>query len=101
MNHVGIDVSSKELVVVISVNGKQRKAQMFDNTPEGHLALCRALHKLPGEESLICMEATGVYHFDLAVLLSRSIVSVRGVVGADLRQRTGARIADGGDHRLA
>ena len=72
MNHVGIDVSSKELVVVISLNGKQRKAQMFDNTPEGHLALCRALHKLPGEESLICMEATGVYHFDLAVLLSRS-----------------------------
>lgn len=71
MNHIGIDVSSKELVVVMSVNGKQCKAQTFENTTEGHLALCRALHKRPGEH-LVCMEATGVYHFDLAVLLSRS-----------------------------
>jgi len=71
MNHVGIDVSSKELVVVMSANDKQRKAQTFENTAEGHLALCRVLHKRPGE-SRVCMEATGVYHFDLAVLLSRS-----------------------------
>ena len=36
MNTIGIDVGCKELVVVIMVNGKARKAKSFDNTPSGH-----------------------------------------------------------------
>lgn len=71
MNRIGIDVSCKELRVVMSVNGKHRKAQLFENTPEDHNRLINMIHKLPGE-SIVCMEATGVHHFDLAVTLSRA-----------------------------
>ncbi len=71
MNCVGIDVSCKELVVVISVKGKARKAKTFKNTPSGHTLIIRLLSKLKGEVR-VCLEATGVYHFDLAVALSRS-----------------------------
>jgi len=71
MNCVGIDVSCKELVVVISVKGKARKAKTFENTPAGHKSIIRLSSKLKGEVK-VCMEATGIYHFDLAVALSRS-----------------------------
>lgn len=70
MNHIGVDVSSKELSVVVSVNGKHRKAQVFENTPEDHKRLIAVIQKLHGE-SIVCMEATGIHHFDLAVTLSR------------------------------
>jgi transposase len=71
MNGVGIDVSSKELVVVVSVKGNARQAKSFENTPAGHKSIIRLLSKLKGEVS-VCLEATGVYHFDLAVALSRA-----------------------------
>lgn len=71
MNHIGIDVSGKELCVVASVNGKHRKAQRYENTSEDHKRLVALIQKLQGE-SLVCMEATGMHHFDLAVALSRS-----------------------------
>jgi len=71
MNTIGIDVGCKELVVVIMVNGKARKAKSFDNTPSGHQAIIHSLTKLKGETK-VCIEATGVYHFDLAVALSRT-----------------------------
>jgi transposase len=63
MNHVGIDVGQKELVVVVSVNSKARPAKSFDNTATGHQAIIHHLAKLKGE-TRICLEATGVYHFD-------------------------------------
>lgn len=71
MNHIGIDVSGKELCVVASVNGKHRKAQLYENTPEDHKRLVALIQKLQGE-SIVCMEATGMHYFDLAVALSRS-----------------------------
>lgn len=71
MNHIGIDVSGKALSIVISVNGKHRKAQSYENTPEDHKRLVALIQKLQGE-SIVCMEATGMHHFDLAVALSRS-----------------------------
>jgi len=71
MNNVGIDVSHKELVIVVSVKGKARKAKTFENTPSGHNAIIQLLSKLNGE-SRVCLEATGIYHFDLAVALSRA-----------------------------
>ncbi len=71
MNAVGIDVGSKELVIVVMVNGKARKAKSFDNTPLGHQSIIQTLKKLKGK-TRICIEATGIYHFDLAVALSRS-----------------------------
>ncbi len=71
MNVAGIDVSYKELVVVFSVDGKARKAKTFDNTSPGHVMLIKSLSKLKGEVH-VCLEATGIYHFDLAVALSRA-----------------------------
>jgi transposase len=71
MNYIGIDVSQKELVVVMMTKGKARPAKNFENTTAGHREIIQLLAKLKGE-SRICLEATGVYHFDLAVALSRA-----------------------------
>jgi transposase len=71
MNVAGIDVSAKELVVVVSVKGKAGKAKSFENTATGHQSIIRLLSKYKGE-SRVCLEATGIYHFDLAVALSRA-----------------------------
>ena len=71
MNYIGIDVSHKELVVVISVKGKVRPAKTYENTAAGHKAIIQKCLKLKGE-SRICLEATGIYHFDLAVAISRT-----------------------------
>ncbi|MDI1292770.1 MAG: IS110 family transposase [Methylobacter sp.] len=71
MNYAGIDVSHKNVVIVVSVKGKARKAKTFENTPSGHKAIIQLLSKLKGE-SRVCLEATGIYHFDLAVALSRA-----------------------------
>ena len=71
MNVAGIDVSHKDVVIVISVKGKVRQAKTFENTASGHKAIVQLLSKLPGETS-VCLEATGIYHFDLAVALSRT-----------------------------
>ena len=70
MNSIGIDVSCQEVVVVVMVKGKARKAKTFKNTPAGHKTMAQSFTKLKGETK-VCMEATGVYHFDLAVTLSR------------------------------
>ena len=71
MNTIGIDVSHKELVVVMIVKGKARSAKTYTNTASGHKALIKKCLKLKGE-TRICLEATGIYHFDLAVAISRT-----------------------------
>ena len=71
MNVAASDVSAKELVVVVSVKGKAGKARSFENTATGHQAIIRLLSKYKGD-SRVCLEATGVYHVDLAVALSRA-----------------------------
>jgi len=71
MNVAGIDVSHKDVVIVVSVNGKVRKAKTFENTPSGHKKLIHYLSKLKGNVR-VCLESTGIYHFDLAVALSRT-----------------------------
>lgn len=65
----GIDVGARELVVVVQtqVHGKTTKPMTFDNDPLGHKALHNALKKRKVQR--ICLEATGVYHLDLAVAL--------------------------------
>ncbi len=57
MNCNGIDVGQKELVVVISVKGKSRKAKKFKNTPTGFISIIHLLSKLKGEVN-ICLEVT-------------------------------------------
>ena len=63
----GIDVGAEELVLVILKNGKPFDPQKFSNTPADRARLVKKLVKLPG--IVVCLEATGIYHFDLAIAL--------------------------------
>lgn len=72
MNTAGIDVGSTELVVVIQKNGKPGKPFSFENSPSAFKKIINRLKK--NKVTRVCMEATGVYHFDLAVALHDSKV---------------------------
>ena len=63
----GIDVGAEELILVIRKNGTPYKAQKFANTPADRARLVKKLANLPG--IIVCLEATGVYHFDLSIAL--------------------------------
>ena len=63
----GIDVGAEELVLVILKNGKPFDPQKFSNTLADRARLVKKLVKLPG--IVVCLEATGIYHFDLAIAL--------------------------------
>jgi len=69
MNTVGIDVGAYEHCVVIRKNGKPGKARSFTNDASGYHDIIRVLKK--AKVKRICIEATGVYHLDLAVALSQ------------------------------
>ncbi len=71
---VGIDVGATELVVVIRKNGTAMKAQSFANTAADHARLIRKLAKY--SDLIVCLEATGLYHLDLAVALHDAGLSV-------------------------
>ena len=77
VNHIyqaGIDVGAEELVMVIRKNGKPLNPQKFTNTRADRARLVMKLVKLPGV--IVCMEATGIYHFDLAVALHDASILV-------------------------
>jgi transposase len=63
----GIDVGAEELVLVTRKSGKPFGPQKFNNTPADRTRLVKKLAKLPG--IIVCLEATGIYHFDLAIAL--------------------------------
>jgi transposase len=63
----GIDVGAEELVLVVRKNATSMKAQTFANTPTDRARLVAKLAKLPGLR--VCLEATGMYHLELAVAL--------------------------------
>lgn len=71
-NLAGIDVGSKALVVKFQ-KGKSDKLSdaIFDNNTTGHKKLLKYLTK-SGSDAKVCVEATGVYHFDLSLLLHKS-----------------------------
>jgi len=68
-NFVGIDVGSKSLVLKIEDEDQKlsREAE-FNNTSAGHKKLEKFITK-KGRQAIVCMEATGVYHFSLALHL--------------------------------
>lgn len=69
--HVGIDVSAKQLAVAVHKNESEPlKCGEFDNTVSGHKKLLKFIGKGRPSEIKICMEATGIYHFNLALFLS-------------------------------
>jgi transposase len=61
----GIDVSAKTLAVCRCRDGNENE-QEFSNDAVGH----RELLKWLGRQTRVCMEATGVYHLQLALMLS-------------------------------
>ena len=94
INYVGIDVGSKELVVAMKTYSNSITHGAFDNTIIGHKKLLKFITK-NGSKAKICLEATGIYHFDLSVLLANSENSEIMVVnpkvikhfGTSMRQR--------------
>jgi len=70
----GIDVGSEELILVIRKNSKSFNPQKFSNTPADRARLVKKLVKLPG--IIVCLEATGIYHFDLSIALHDAGVSL-------------------------
>lgn len=67
----GIDVGGKELVVAL-VRGRDKPLTLtIPNTPEGHKTVIRALRKRAGTARVV-LEATGAFHLDLALALSKS-----------------------------
>ncbi len=67
MNVAGIDVSAKTVTLVISRDERTGKPREFKNTPAGHATLRNRLRK--AHVSRVCLEATGLYHLDLALAL--------------------------------
>jgi transposase len=65
---VGIDVSARDLVV--AVEGRPQ-ALTFGNDGEGHGRLVRLLQKRRSPVR-VCLEASGIYHLDLALALHRA-----------------------------
>ncbi|MEQ1635968.1 MAG: transposase [Methylococcales bacterium] len=63
----GIDVGAEELVLAIRKKGKPFDTQQFANIPADRTRPVKKLIKLPN--ILVCLEATGIYHFDLAIAL--------------------------------
>lgn len=63
----GVDVGAEELVLVIRRDGISDKARKFANNSADHARLVKKLLSLG--DVTVCLEATGVYHFDLSVVI--------------------------------
>jgi transposase len=68
---VGIDVSASSFAVAEEVPGCPVREAEYPNTEAGHGKLCRRLEKI-GRPVQACLEASGVYHLDLALALHRT-----------------------------
>jgi len=65
----GVEVSAKELVVALTGKNGEAVLHRFANTAVGHKQLLRTLTR--GRKRVrVCLEATGVYGLDVALLLS-------------------------------
>ena len=61
----GIDISAKNLVMMVERDGKREAARTFANTPSGHEELKH--HLTRGRTQVrVCMESTGLCGLDLA-----------------------------------
>jgi len=71
---VGIDIAAKTFDMVCRRAGKACKSEQFSQSPQGHAKAVKRLRDI--RPTLIVMEATGVYYFDLAVALAQSDLPV-------------------------
>ena len=65
----GIEVSAKELVVRLRRQGDLEPLRNFTNTPEGRETVVRYLRHA-GRVVRVCLESSGLYGLDLALVLS-------------------------------
>lgn len=72
---VGIDVSAKSLSVAWVGERLPLREAVFSNDAAGHRALLKTLSK-PGRQTRVCLEATGVYGLDVAMVLERGGLAV-------------------------
>jgi transposase len=69
-DYAGIEVSAQELLVALRRGKQTLPLKSFPNTQEGHRAVARYLAR-PGRVVRVCLEATGVYGLDVALLLQK------------------------------
>jgi len=88
MNHTGIDVSAREVHVHML---EREMSAKFANDPAGHKQLVKWLRKHAKRKPVrVSLEATGIYHFDLAVALAEA----DGVEVMVLNPRAARRFAE-------
>ena len=69
MSQIGVDVSN-DVFDASRQSGSVVQRRQFTNTPSGHRAFCRwALHR--SNRARVCLDATGVYHLQLALALDQ------------------------------
>jgi transposase len=71
---IGIDVGAEQLHLVRRSAGQSSNPQSFFNRPRDRQRLAKKLAKVPN--LIVCLEATGVYHQDLALALHDAGVRV-------------------------
>lgn len=69
MNACGIDVSKKRLDIAVIIDGEVTTGLQFENNTVGHKALVKYL--LKKSINHVCLEATGHYHLDAALMLDK------------------------------
>ena len=81
---VGIDVSAQTVVVRVDRAGRQLGPREFENDPWGHRGLCRWLTR-GGRRARVALEASGIYHLDLALALHRAGIELMVVNPRSMR----------------
>lgn len=71
---VGVDIAAKTFELVNRRGGRASKVESFSQSPGGHAKAIKRLKTL--KPTLIVMEATGIYYFDLAVALVQARLPV-------------------------
>jgi transposase len=71
----GLEVSSQELLLAVRGDDQSFPLKSFPNTPEGHRAISKTLVRKGGRVRL-CLESTGVYGLDVALLLHAQGIEV-------------------------
>lgn len=69
--YVGIDVSARELVVALGQPASSSILESYANTAAGQQQLAQRLRGLRAEAVVVCLEASGNYSLDVALVLAR------------------------------
>ena len=87
MKYVGLDIGAKSFEVAVRSHGKTRQTRSFEQTPSGHAQATRWIGSF--KPNRVVMEATGVYHLDLALALFTA-----GLPVCVINPRSGRRFAE-------